>query len=87
MKLRVKEEFLHYSIGGGRMKKIRLDNLPPELYEKYYNLGYKDFFEVVDGNTSKDKKDVLKTKKNDDKNNTGNKSIGLSDTDGESDIN
>jgi hypothetical protein len=48
MKLKVKEEFLKYSIGGGKMTKIRLDNMPPELYEKYYNLGYTEFFEVVE---------------------------------------
>lgn len=87
MKLRVKEEFLLYSIGGGKMKKMRLDNIPPELYEKYYNLGYKDFFEVVEDKPSKIDKSVLKTKKNDDKNNKGNDSISLFDADGEGDDN
>lgn len=84
MELRVKEEFLLYSIGGGKVKKIRLDNMPPELYLKYYNLGYKEFFEVVDSNTENDKK---KPVKNDDKNNTRDESIDLFDSDRESDIN
>ena len=76
MKLKVKEEYLEYSIGGGRLKKMKLHNIPTELYQKYYDMGFQEFFEVEE-----EKKKSVKN----DKTNKRRNSISLSDTNGESD--
>ena len=44
MKLRIKEEYKEFSIGGGRLKKIKLKNLDPSLYQSLYDNGYSEFF-------------------------------------------
>jgi hypothetical protein len=48
MNLKVKEQYMEYSIGGGSVKSVKLKNLNPLQYEKYYNMGFKDFFEIID---------------------------------------
>lgn len=47
MKLSIKKEYLEWSIGGGRLKTFKLKNLPKSEYQKYYDLGFSEFFEVV----------------------------------------
>ena len=84
MRLRIKPEYIDYSVGGSKMKQRRLQDIPESQYERYYKL-FPGFFEVIEEDVKKSTKRSLKTKKNDDKNNTGNKSIGLSDTDREGD--
>jgi hypothetical protein len=79
MKLKLKTDYLFHSIGGGGRRAVKLSDISPEDYIKYYNLGYTEFFEVVE--------DKKKPVKNDDKNNKGNESISLPDTDREDDIN
>jgi hypothetical protein len=76
MRLTIKEEYLEYSIGGGKMKAIKLRNLPVGLYQKYYDLGYTQFFNVEE----------ITKKKTYDKNNSGDNSISISNTDGEGNI-
>ena len=44
MKLRIKEEYKEFSIGGGRMNKVKLANLDPSLYQSLYDSGYSEFF-------------------------------------------
>lgn len=44
MELKIKEEYLEFSIGGGKVKQVKLKNLNPYEYEKYYNLGFRDYF-------------------------------------------
>jgi hypothetical protein len=83
MKLRIKEEYIEYSVGGTGLKKIRLQDIPEAQYNRYYNL-FPGFFEVIE-EEKKTKKVASKSKKKDDKNNEGNKSIDLFNTDGESD--
>ena len=75
MKLRIKEEYLTYSIGGGRMPKTKLHDIPEELYQKYYDMGYSEFFEVV----------KEKVSKKNDTNSKGSNSSRLSDTNRKSD--
>ncbi len=55
MKLKLKNDYLHYSIGGGNLRNIKLSDISPEDYIKWYNLGYTEFFYVVDDKTSKKK--------------------------------
>ena len=45
MELKIKEQYLEYSIGGGKVKSTKLKNLNPRHYEKYFNMGYAEFFE------------------------------------------
>jgi len=47
MELKIKEQYLEYSIGGGKVKSTKLKNLNPRHYERYFNSGYADFFEVL----------------------------------------
>jgi hypothetical protein len=47
MELKIKEQYLEYSIGGGKVKATKLKNLNPNQYERYFNSGYDDFFEVL----------------------------------------
>jgi hypothetical protein len=47
MELKIKEQYLEYSIGGGKVKSTKLKNLNPRQYERYFNSGYADFFEVL----------------------------------------
>ncbi|MFY8170052.1 MAG: hypothetical protein ACOVK2_02930 [Candidatus Fonsibacter sp.] len=47
MELKVKEEYLEYSIGGGKMKSTKLKNILPEQYEYFYNNGFEEFFNVI----------------------------------------
>jgi hypothetical protein len=67
MKLTLKKEFLEFSInGGGRNIKRKLKNVHPSEFEKLYNSGYKDFFDVSDIDISKDdlnSLDAIKTTK------------------------
>ena len=44
MELKIKEQYLEYSIGGGKVKQVKLKNLNPHEYTKYYNTGFKEFF-------------------------------------------
>lgn len=48
MKLKLKEQYLEYSIGGGLMKATKLKNLKESEYIKYYNSGFQSFFEVIE---------------------------------------
>lgn len=48
MELKVKEEYLEYSIGGGKMKSTKLKNILPEQYEYFYNNGFSEFFNVIE---------------------------------------
>ena len=48
MMLKIKEEYLEYSIGGGKVKLTKLKNLNQNQYEKYFNMGFKDFFEIIE---------------------------------------
>lgn len=59
MKLKIKEEYKEYSIGGGRVNTIKLKNMDPSLYEFYYKNGYKEFFEEVNTNIPKKGKSSL----------------------------
>lgn len=76
MKLELKPEFLEWSINsGGRSVKRKLKNVHPSEFEKLYNLGYKDFFNVVEGKTTTTKKEVVTQQINDEI-----KDINLDDT-------
>ena len=75
MKLKLKPEFLEYAIGGGKLVKRKLKNIHPSEFERLYNLGYKDFFEVSEDKTLKKVKDVVEPIK------IENKDIDLDDTD------
>lgn len=76
MKLELKPEFLEWSINsGGRSIKRKLKNVHPSEFEKLYNLGYKDFFNVVEGKTTTTKKEVVTQQINDEI-----KDINLDDT-------
>ena len=46
MKLKLKKEYLNYSIGANKSKRVYFRDLEPEKYEYYYNSGYADFFDV-----------------------------------------
>lgn len=48
MELKVKEEYLEYSIGGGDMKVTQLKNIIPEHYDYFYNNGFSEFFIVIE---------------------------------------
>jgi hypothetical protein len=51
MKLQLKKEYLDWSINsGGRNVKRKLKNIHPTEFENLYNLGYTDFFDVIDDN-------------------------------------
>lgn len=62
MKLRIKEQYKDWGLGGGKLGKIKLENLHPSLYQKYYDLGWADFFEVV---KPEKKEEKIKTEDND----------------------
>ena len=47
MELKIKEQYLEYSIGGGKIKSIKLKNLQPNRYEYFYNNGFSEFFDVI----------------------------------------
>jgi methylmalonyl-CoA mutase cobalamin-binding subunit len=47
MELKIKKEYLDYSIGGGKMKVVKLKNLPENKWKEYYDMGFKKFFTVV----------------------------------------
>jgi len=47
MKLKIKDEYKEWSIGGGRNRPLKLTNLDPSLWEYYYLNGYSEFFEEV----------------------------------------
>lgn len=75
MKLKIKDKYLDYSIGGGSLKTIKLIDIDPLLYEKYYNNGFSEFFEKEKKNlTIKDNKvieelmDIIEEKLEDEKN-------------------
>lgn len=59
MKLKIKEEYKEWSIGGSRSKSTKLRNMDPYLYEYYYLNGYSEFFEEI-----VEKKDEKKTFQN-----------------------
>jgi len=46
MKLKLKKEYLNYSISGGKSKRVYFRDLNPDKYEDYYKSGYADFFDV-----------------------------------------
>lgn len=48
MELKIKEEYLEYSIGGGKMKSTKLKNMIPEQYEYFYNNGFEKFFNIIE---------------------------------------
>ena len=64
MKLKLKPEYLVYSIGGGRTIKKRLKNVHPSEFEALYNAGYSEFFEVIDEKPKKVVKDEIIEKEN-----------------------
>ena len=47
MEIKIKEQYLEYSIGGGKVKEVKLKNLNPRHYERYFNNGYSEFFEYI----------------------------------------
>lgn len=47
MDLKIKKEFLEWSIGGGKLKTIKLKNLPENKWKEYYDMGFKKFFTVI----------------------------------------
>lgn len=47
MDLKIKKEFLEYSIGGGKLKVVKLKNLPVSKYKTYYDMGFSKFFTVI----------------------------------------
>jgi hypothetical protein len=46
MKLKLKKEYLNYSIIS-RFGKVYLTDLDPEKYEEIYKSGYSNFFDVI----------------------------------------
>lgn len=56
MKLKIKEEYKDWSFGGGDLGKIRLQDLDPSLYEKYYKMGFNEFFEEIESQKKENKK-------------------------------
>ena len=46
MILRIKKEYLSWSVGGGSFKEVKLSNLPKSKWQELYDLGFKEFFEV-----------------------------------------
>jgi hypothetical protein len=47
MNLKIKKEYLEYSIGGGKLKTLKLKNIPESQWETYYDMGFKKFFTVL----------------------------------------
>jgi hypothetical protein len=55
MQLRLKQEYLEWSIGGGSMKTIKVKDIKPRDYEKYYKIDSR-FFEMIEEVIEKPKK-------------------------------
>jgi hypothetical protein len=72
MELRIKEECIDYSIGGGKMKIIRVFDIPKKDYSMYYKLFPSLFVKVEE-----------KLETEDDKNKEGGDPINIPNTDGE----
>lgn len=75
MKLKIKEEYLDYSIGGGLLKTIKLIDIDPLLYEEYYNNGFSEFFEkekkssiIKNNEVIEELMDIIEDKLEDEKN-------------------
>lgn len=65
MKLKLKHEFLDWSIGsGGKTVKRKLKNVHPTEFEKLYNNGYKEFFIVDEVKDTKVEIKDVKSNKN-----------------------
>jgi hypothetical protein len=47
MELKIKKQFLEYSIGGGKLKLVKLKDLPENKWKQYYDMGFKEFFSIV----------------------------------------
>ena len=62
MKLKIKEEYKEWSIGGGRNRPLKLKNLDPSLWEYYYLNGYSEFFEEVIVEKKETKKEISNNK-------------------------
>lgn len=73
MELRLKPEYLEWGFGGGKTLKRKLKNIDPSEFENIYNLGYTEFFEVIE------KKPIMK--KNELKLDLEEKNEDLNDTD------
>jgi hypothetical protein len=66
MKLKIKEQYLEWSIGGGRVKNIKLKDIKEKDYPKYYDNGFQSFFEVIE--EPKKKKVIEKIEEENDSN-------------------
>lgn len=80
MELRIKEEYLEWSIGGGRVGKTKLKNIPADTYEKLYREGFKEFFYEVKPTPSKVEESPLEDKKKGKKDNDFNQPGGDQET-------
>lgn len=48
MKLKLKDKYYEFSIGGGSLQTIKLGDIDPLLYEDFYKRGFTEFFEIED---------------------------------------
>lgn len=54
MELRIKPEYLNASIGGGHLRLIKLKNLPVNKYKKYWDMGFTEYFYIVEPEIEKE---------------------------------
>lgn len=65
MKLKLKHEFLDWSIGsGGKILKRKLKNVHHSEFLSLYNLGYKEFFTIEESDSTKKTIEGSKSNKN-----------------------
>lgn len=77
MELRVKEEYLEWSIGcGGKSGKTKLKNISADGYQKLYDEGFKEFFYELEPTTPLVEEKPLEVKKKVKKDNDFNQSTG-----------
>jgi hypothetical protein len=48
MKLRIKPEYLEFSVGGAGMNQLKMKNMPVNEYEKWYRNGLQWMFIIED---------------------------------------
>lgn len=60
IKLKLKREYLNHSVGGGKFKKRKFCDVHESEFQKYFNAGFTEFFEVVEEKPLKKEKPVLK---------------------------
>ena len=47
-KLKLKREYLNWSIGGGKLKKRKFCDIHESEFPMYWNAGFTEFFEVIE---------------------------------------